>query len=57
MYVSRNAADCMQISSGRINDRVRQIMVKPILDLWAYHWQAIFRVPGDMEIDFGVDAG
>lgn len=35
---------------------MRQIVIKPFLDPLTNHLQTVFRVPGDMKVDLGIDA-
>ena len=48
-------ADGVKVSSRCFDDLVSKVTVQSILDLLRYHRQTVFGVPGDVEIDLGVD--
>lgn len=56
MDMCRYAADRVEVCSGSLYDPVSQVVIDSVLDRVGYHRQTIFCVPGDMEVDLGIDA-
>ena len=56
VHVSLSAADFMKDQTLGLQYVTTNVAVKPRLNFGADDWQAVFHVPGEVEIDFGVGA-
>jgi len=50
-----DTADRVEIGSASLDDLICLVCVKFRLHFCVDHWQAVFGVPGNVEIDLGID--